>query len=65
MNSSLMCQYIEFVADNLLVSLGVSKYYNVDNPLEFMNALSLQGKPTSLNIVRVNIRDPKKLANLS
>ncbi|CDO68704.1 hypothetical protein BN946_scf184652.g31 [Trametes cinnabarina] len=44
MNSKLMCQYIEFVADRLLVALGDEKYYNVTNPFDFMDMISLQGK---------------------
>lgn len=44
MNSDLMCQYIEFVADRLLVSLGCQKNYNVTNPFDFMEMISLQGK---------------------
>jgi len=44
MNSDLMCQYIEFVADRLLVSLGNEKVYNVTNPFDFMDMISLQGK---------------------
>lgn len=44
MNSKLMCQYIEFVADRLLVSLGNPKVYNVTNPFDFMDMISLQGK---------------------
>jgi ribonucleoside-diphosphate reductase subunit M2 len=44
MNSTLMCQYIEFVADRLLVSLGNDKEYNVTNPFDFMDMISLQGK---------------------
>ncbi|MEY3342979.1 MAG: hypothetical protein RL090_663 [Bacteroidota bacterium] len=44
MNSKLMCQYIEFVADRLLVSLGCPKVYNVTNPFDFMENISLQGK---------------------
>jgi ribonucleoside-diphosphate reductase beta chain len=44
MNAELMCQYIEFVADRLLVSLGCQKYYNVINPFDFMEMISLQGK---------------------
>lgn len=44
MNSKLMCQYIEFVADRLLVALGCSKIYNVTNPFDFMETISLQGK---------------------
>ena len=44
MNAGLMCQYIEFVADRLLVSLGNEKVYNVTNPFDFMDVISLQGK---------------------
>ncbi|MEE9440654.1 MAG: ribonucleotide-diphosphate reductase subunit beta, partial [Candidatus Thermoplasmatota archaeon] len=44
MNAKLMAQYIEFVADGLLVALGVDKYYNVKNPFDFMEMISLQGK---------------------
>lgn len=44
MNSKLMCQYIEFVADRLLVALGYSKIYHVTNPFDFMETISLQGK---------------------
>ncbi|KAF9452435.1 beta subunit of ribonucleotide reductase [Macrolepiota fuliginosa MF-IS2] len=44
MNSDLMCQYIEFVADRLLVSLGNEKIYNKTNPFDFMDMISLQGK---------------------
>ncbi|KIJ70196.1 hypothetical protein HYDPIDRAFT_79121 [Hydnomerulius pinastri MD-312] len=44
MNSKLMCQYIEFVADRLLVSLGNEKVYNSTNPFDFMDMISLQGK---------------------
>lgn len=44
MNSNLMTQYIEFVADRLLVSLGHPKIYNVTNPFDWMELISLQGK---------------------
>jgi len=44
MNAALMRQYIEFVADRLLVSLGNEKIYNVTNPFDFMDMISLQGK---------------------
>ena len=39
-----MSQYIEFVADRLLVELGNDKVYNVSNPFDFMEMISLQGK---------------------
>ncbi|UZR94991.1 ribonucleoside-diphosphate reductase small subunit [Chondrinema litorale] len=44
MNAELMNQYIEFVADRLLVSLGCQKHYNSSNPFDFMEMISLQGK---------------------
>ena len=44
MNADLMCQYIEFVADRLLVALKQPKVYNVDNPFPWMDLISLQGK---------------------
>jgi ribonucleoside-diphosphate reductase beta chain len=44
MNAALMCQYIEFVADRLLVALGCKKIYNAANPFDFMEMISLQGK---------------------
>ncbi|AIM39119.1 ribonucleoside-diphosphate reductase [Sphingobacterium sp. ML3W] len=44
MNAELMCQYIEFVADRLLVALGCEKFWNATNPFDFMELISLQGK---------------------
>jgi ribonucleoside-diphosphate reductase beta chain len=44
MNSELMSQYIEFVADRLLVSLRCDKVYNVSNPFDFMEKISVQNK---------------------
>lgn len=44
MNAELMGQYIEFVADRLLVSLGCDKFYNAVNPFPWMELISLQGK---------------------
>jgi ribonucleoside-diphosphate reductase beta chain len=44
MNSELMCQYIEFVADRLLSELGCKKIFNATNPFDFMEMISLQGK---------------------
>merc|ERR1711939_1064530 len=44
MNQKLMCQYIEFVSDRLLVALGNEKVYNVENPFDFMEMISLDGK---------------------
>ena len=44
MNATLMKRYIEFVADRLLVALGSPKVYRVENPFDFMELISLQGK---------------------
>ena len=44
MNSKLMSQYIEFVADRLLVQLGYNKCYKTANPFDFMEMISLEGK---------------------
>lgn len=44
MNADMMGQYIEFVADRLLVELGNPKVYNVGNPFDFMDMINLQGK---------------------
>ena len=44
MNATLMAQYIEFVADRLLVQLGYPKVYEAANPFEFMERISLEGK---------------------
>lgn len=44
MNAKLMSEYIEFVADRLLLSLGLNKVYNATNPFDFMEMISLQGK---------------------
>ena len=44
MNSKLMSQYIEFVADRLVVQLGYTKIYKTENPFDFMEMISLDGK---------------------
>ena len=44
MNSELMSEYIEFVADRLLVELGNEKVFNATNPFDFMDMISIQGK---------------------
>jgi hypothetical protein len=44
MNSKLMSDYINFVADRLLVALGYNKHYNTSNPFDWMELISLQGK---------------------
>jgi ribonucleotide reductase beta subunit family protein with ferritin-like domain len=44
MNAELMKKYIEFVADRLLVQLGNDKHYNSENPFQFMEMISMEGK---------------------
>lgn len=44
MNATLMTQYIQFCADRLLVALGVQKRWNVTNPFEWMELISMEGK---------------------
>ncbi|XP_028296480.1 ribonucleoside-diphosphate reductase subunit M2-like [Gouania willdenowi] len=44
MNGDLMKRYIEFVADRLLMELGFNKMYEVENPFDFMENISLEGK---------------------
>lgn len=44
MNADMMCQYIEFVADRLLVALQQPKVWNAENPFPWMDMISLQGK---------------------
>jgi ribonucleoside-diphosphate reductase beta chain len=44
MNAKLMTQYLEFVTDRLLVELNCGKQFDVTNPFDFMDMISLQGK---------------------
>jgi ribonucleotide reductase beta subunit family protein with ferritin-like domain len=44
MNSKLMSQYIEFVADRLCLQLGYDKIYNASNPFDFMELISIETK---------------------
>jgi len=44
MNAKLMTQYIQFVADRLAVQLGIQKIYNAQNPFDFMDMISMEGK---------------------
>jgi ribonucleotide reductase beta subunit family protein with ferritin-like domain len=44
MNATLMEQYIKFVADRLVVQLGSEKIYNVENPFQFMEMISIESK---------------------
>ena len=44
MNMELMTQYIQYVADRLLLMLGIEKQYSVQNPFDWMEMISIQGK---------------------
>lgn len=44
MNAAMMNQYIEFVADHLITSLGLPRKYNAANPFDWMELISMQGK---------------------
>ena len=44
MNQDLMCQYIEFVADRVLVNLGAQRHYGSSNPFPWMDTISMVGK---------------------
>ncbi len=57
MNAAMMCQYIEFVADRLLSSLGNEKIYNAENPFPWMDMISIQGKT---NFFEKRVGDYKK-----
>ena len=61
MNSQLMSQYIQFVADRLSLQLGYKKIYNTLNPFDFMELISLEGKT---NFFERNVSD-YSLANKS
>ncbi|SGY85919.1 BQ5605_C009g05788 [Microbotryum silenes-dioicae] len=61
MNAKLMCQYIEFVADRLLVALGNPKVWNAENPFDFMNMISLEGKT---NFFEKRVSDYQKSGQL-
>jgi ribonucleotide reductase beta subunit family protein with ferritin-like domain len=43
-NSDSMSQYIKYVADRLLIELGYNKLWNVVNPFDFMEKISMEGK---------------------
>ena len=44
MNADLMKKYLEFVVDGLLTNLGFDKYFNSENPFDFMELIALKGK---------------------
>ena len=62
MNADLMNQYVEFVADRLLVAFGNKKYYKVDNPFDFMENISLAGKT---NFFEKRVSDYQKAGVMS
>lgn len=62
MNADLMKKYIEFVADRLLVALGGAKLYNSENPFDFMDLISLQGKT---NFFEKRVSDYQKAGVMS
>ncbi|KAL6452410.1 RNR2 Ribonucleoside-diphosphate reductase small chain 1 [Candida maltosa Xu316] len=62
MNCDLMCQYIEYIADRLLFALGNKKIYNVTNPFDFMENISLAGKT---NFFEKRVSDYQKAGVMS
>jgi len=64
MNAELMTQYIQFVADRLVVQLGYDKIYNVNNCFDWMELISLEGKsnffertPTEYGLANKTVSD--------
>ncbi|CBI33063.3 unnamed protein product, partial [Vitis vinifera] len=51
MNATLMSQYIKFVADHLLVAIGYERKYNVENPFDWMEFISLHCSRLDLVII--------------
>ena len=62
MNADLMVKYLEFVTDRLLVELGCEKVYNSENPFDFMEMISLEGKT---NFFEKRVGDYQKAGVLS
>eukprot|EP01018_Ginkgo_biloba_P026154 Gb_40634 [translate_table: standard] len=62
MNSILMGQYIKFIADRLLVALGCHRFYNIENPFDWMDLISLQGKT---NFFEKRVGDYQKASVMS
>jgi ribonucleoside-diphosphate reductase beta chain len=62
MNADLMTQYLEFVTDRLLMELGCDKAYNSENPFDFMEMISLEGKT---NFFEKRVGDYQKAGVLS
>jgi len=53
MNNDLMSQYVKYVADRLLVQLGYSKIYHVQNPFPFMERMNLENKSNFFEHTRI------------
>lgn len=62
MNSGLMTRYLEFVTDRLLIELNCEKEFNVSNPFDFMEMISLEGKT---NFFEKKVGDYQKAAVLN
>ena len=56
-----MKQYIEYIADRLLLMLGLDKIYNTQNPFDWMEAISIQGKT---NLFEKRVGEYSNAANL-
>ena len=54
MNSDLMKEYIEFIADRLLIQLGYKKIWKSENPFSFMELISLRGKANFFEVKESN-----------
>jgi ribonucleotide reductase beta subunit family protein with ferritin-like domain len=54
MNSTLMCQYVKFCADVVLVKIGHEKFYNVECPFAFMEIQGLEGYCNFFEIASTN-----------
>lgn len=65
MNADLMSRYIEFVADRLLTELGCPKYYNKENPFDFMEYISMQNKTNFFEKRVAEYRKAGRNANLT
>ena len=59
MNASQMCEYIEFVADHLLATLGYATHYGTQNPFPWMEMISMQVRRTSSNDASENTKRPE------
>ncbi len=64
MNSGMMSQYIEFVADRLAVQLGAPKLYSTANPFDFMDLISLEGKTNFFEKKVSEYSRPMETANI-